>query len=320
MKGKKSTAEEQVNDVQMAPLVEDEEQVAMPLVEDEEQVAMPQWMYVLLRTMFWKPCSRGHKDQNRAEDCIFCLQCHAVFCPHCTHNETGHRLLKIRRYMYRSVVLVNDMQELNIDVSRIQQYKINQQMAVLLRPMRRSKNFRPPLGSPPCKTCGCLLHEEHNLFCSVTCKERADVSQDDFSGPEAERRYRKHQTNMLQPAEADEQQLPEADRRVELLPTEQVETPPVVNPPEPEADKQNIPEAANIIELLAPELVEALPVVYPPGPEADEQHLPEAANIVGLLASEQVEAPPLANPPGLNYISFRNRPRKQANPERAPFY
>ncbi|KAK3147936.1 hypothetical protein QOZ80_3BG0288580 [Eleusine coracana subsp. coracana] len=145
---------------------------------NNEQV--PQWLHVLLRTMFWEPCSKGHTKENRAEDCIFCLQCYQVFCPHCTHDVRSHRLLKVRRYVYRSVVLVKDMQELNIDVSRIQPYIINGQTGVHLRPMRRSSLFRPS----------------------------ADVSQDDFSGPEAERRYRNSQPHMVQPAEADGQRLP----------------------------------------------------------------------------------------------------------------
>ncbi|GJN08592.1 hypothetical protein PR202_ga26530 [Eleusine coracana subsp. coracana] len=119
--------------------------------------------------MFWEPCSKGHTKENRAEDCIFCLQCYQVFCPHCTHDVRSHRLLKVRRYVYRSVVLVKDMQELNIDVSRIQ--------------------------------------------------EKADVLQDDFSGPEAERRYRNSQPHMVQQAEADGHRLPaEPDHGAEAEP------------------------------------------------------------------------------------------------------
>ncbi|TVU39442.1 hypothetical protein EJB05_12862, partial [Eragrostis curvula] len=222
--------------------------------ESEEGEVMPQWLHVLLRTRFWEPCSRGHKDENRAEDCIFCLQCYKVLCPHCTHNEPGHRLLKIRRYVYRSVVLVKDMHQLNIDVSGIQTYITNGQKGVLLRPMRRSPHFRPQQGTPQCETCTCWLHTTPDLFCSLTCKGKADVSQDDFSGPIAERRYKK--TYMLQLPAAGEQQVPEDDNEIELS----IEAPPVP--------------------------VEALPM--------------------GIL-------PVLKK-------SLRKRSRKQAEPQRAPFF
>jgi hypothetical protein len=87
--------------------------------EEEEEEEMAHWVQVLLRTRLWEQCERGHMVESRTEGCIFCIQCHEVFCPHCTHDEPGHNLLKVRRYVYRSVVLVKDMQELNVDVSRI---------------------------------------------------------------------------------------------------------------------------------------------------------------------------------------------------------
>ncbi|RCV44427.1 hypothetical protein SETIT_9G373300v2 [Setaria italica] len=198
-------------EVQLPPL---EDVPAVVSVGEEEK--KPEWFNVLLRTNFWEPCME-HAAENRAEKCMFCLHCYNVSCPHCTHDEPGHRLLKIRRYVYRSVVLAKDMQNLDIDVSRIQTYIINGQRVVHLRPMNRSKLFRPPAGTPGCLTCGCWLRVWPNSFCSLTCQEEVDVSQDDFSGPEAERRYRSHQTNMLEetgpseePPEAQEDHVPEA--------------------------------------------------------------------------------------------------------------
>ncbi|WVZ94469.1 hypothetical protein U9M48_040356 [Paspalum notatum var. saurae] len=75
---------------------------------------------------------------------------------------------------------------LNIDVSRIHTYVINGRNVVCLRPMNRSKQFRPQAGTPRCLTCDCWLRNVPHLFCSLTCKEKVDVSQDDFPGPEAE--------------------------------------------------------------------------------------------------------------------------------------
>ncbi|OEL18757.1 hypothetical protein BAE44_0020224, partial [Dichanthelium oligosanthes] len=138
--------------------------------EEEEK---PAWLNVLLNTNFWEPCNE-HAIENRAEKCMFCLHCYNVSCPHCTHDVPGHHLLKVRRYVYRSVVLAKDMQYLNIDVSRIQ--------------------------------------------------GEVNVPQDDFSGPEAERRYRSLQTNMLgegpseepQPPEPQEDHVPEVEHGNEL--------------------------------------------------------------------------------------------------------
>ncbi|CAL4923054.1 unnamed protein product [Urochloa decumbens] len=198
-----------MEEVPLLPPLEDVPVEVSTEEEDYEKEEKPEWFNVLLRTKFWEPCTE-HASENRAEKCMFCLHCYNVSCPHCTHNEPGHRLLKIRRYVYRSVVLGKDMQDLDIDVSRIQSYIINGQKVVHLRPMNRSKLFRPQAGTPRCKTCDCWLRTWPNLFCSLTCEGNADVSQDDFSGPEAERRYRSLQTNMLEEAPSEEPPAEEA--------------------------------------------------------------------------------------------------------------
>ena len=94
---------------------------AVVILDDEEEEEKPEWLNVLLSTNFWGPC-REHAAENRAEKCMFCLHCYNLSCPHCTHDHDmpGHRLLKIRRYVYRSVVLAKDMMDLKINVSRIQ--------------------------------------------------------------------------------------------------------------------------------------------------------------------------------------------------------
>jgi hypothetical protein len=129
LKGKETRAEPEVSRVSKAsggssehinklpppvPVQEEEEQE-----EEEQEEEAPEWLDVLLRTKFWGQCKQ-HWDASRAEVCIFCLRCRQVLCPRCSHDEPGHRLLKVRRYMYRSVVLARDLQDLNVDVSRVQ--------------------------------------------------------------------------------------------------------------------------------------------------------------------------------------------------------
>ena len=87
--------------------------------QQEKKKKKPAWLETLLRTKFWDPC-KEHGSKNRADQCMFCRKCSKVTCPRCTHSKPGHRLLKIRRYVYRSVVHASDMQQLGIDVSRIQ--------------------------------------------------------------------------------------------------------------------------------------------------------------------------------------------------------
>ena len=101
---------------QLPPLEDD---VLAVVILDDEEEERPEWLNVLLSTNFWAACIE-HAAENRAEKCMFCLHCYNLYCPHCTHDMPGHRLLKIRRYVYRSVVLAKDMLDLEIDVSRIQ--------------------------------------------------------------------------------------------------------------------------------------------------------------------------------------------------------
>ena len=100
---------------------EDEKEEEQQQQQQQEKNKKPAWLEMLLRTKFWDPC-KEHGSKNRAEQCMFCIKCFNVTCPRCTHSMPGHHLLKIRRYVYRSVVHSSDMQDLGIDVSRIQVY------------------------------------------------------------------------------------------------------------------------------------------------------------------------------------------------------
>ncbi|KAL5680526.1 hypothetical protein ACJX0J_006911, partial [Zea mays] len=140
-----------------------------------QQQQQPAWLITLLRTRFWEPC-KEHVSKNRAEQCMFCLKCCKVTCPRCTHDLPGHRLLKIRRYVYRSVVHASDMQALGVDVSRIQAYVVNAKKVLHLRPMSRSKHFRPQAGTPRCVTCRTWLRSAPNLFCSLACQGNSTLA------------------------------------------------------------------------------------------------------------------------------------------------
>ncbi|GJN34872.1 hypothetical protein PR202_gb23574 [Eleusine coracana subsp. coracana] len=228
------------------------------LVEEED---MPPWLHVLLKTRFWEPCSRGHAEENRAEDCMFCLHCYEVFCPHCTHDMPNHRVLKVRRYVYRSVVLVKDMQELKTDVSRIQ--------------------------------------------------EKADVSSDDFSGPEAEHRYKniqKHHLAHARAVETNEQRQPAAE------PDDGVEAGLQLQPAEPDHEV----EAGLLLQPAEPEHEVEAGLNHQP---AEPDHGAEAeAEPAALDLAEETLVVNTLELLQENMRSFRTRPRKQEKPQRSPFF
>ena len=101
---------------------EEQDDNGSPLLPPAEEA--PDWVQVLIRSRFWEDCrvhQRG-KPLHRAEKCIFCVDCFKVICPHCRHKQDKptHTLLKIRRYVFRSVVSASDMNMLGVDVSYIQ--------------------------------------------------------------------------------------------------------------------------------------------------------------------------------------------------------
>uniref|UniRef100_A0ACD5YI26 Uncharacterized protein n=1 Tax=Avena sativa TaxID=4498 RepID=A0ACD5YI26_AVESA len=166
--------------------------------DDEPQAEAPDWLKVLIRARFWRECRVHRRDKmlrraalrhNRSLESVFCVNCFKVICPHCRHaeEEPTHQLLKIRRYVFRSVVSINDMKRLGVNVSHIQAYKCNGEEVVHLRPMRRSSGRTAPKQTPRCLTCDCLLHTWPNRLCSLSCKHRirreAPASDDDLSVP-----------------------------------------------------------------------------------------------------------------------------------------
>uniref|UniRef100_A0A0E0GJ54 B box-type domain-containing protein n=1 Tax=Oryza nivara TaxID=4536 RepID=A0A0E0GJ54_ORYNI len=281
LKGKETRAEPEVSSVSKASGGSSEHinklPPPVPVQEEEEQEEeAPEWLDVLLRTKFWGQCKQ-HWDASRAEVCIFCLRCRQVLCPRCSHDEPGHRLLKVRRYMYRSVVLARDLQDLNVDVSRVQTYIVNGQKGVHLRPMRRSPQFKPHVETPRCLSCFCWLRSAPNIFCSLSCKVGVDISQDDFSGPEAERRHK--QTLGIVVESSPQQSIPQP-----------FDASPVRN------------EDATMVEAECGQ-------VQTNATESESSAVGDADEVIPKVTKFNVDI-----------HSLRRRVRKQAAPQRAPFF
>ncbi|KAK1629663.1 hypothetical protein QYE76_003978 [Lolium multiflorum] len=160
------------------------------LLQAEEEA--PEWLQVLIRARVWEGCM-VHPSLSRAEKNVFCLHCIKIICPRCRHaeDEPSHQLLKIRHYVYRSVLSTRDMYTLGVDVSYIQTYKSNGHYVVHLRPMKKSDRHRARQGTPRCITCNILLNTLPNRFCSLSCKYRVHVepaASDDLSGHRPSRR------------------------------------------------------------------------------------------------------------------------------------
>ncbi|RWR75091.1 hypothetical protein CKAN_00345600 [Cinnamomum micranthum f. kanehirae] len=75
----------------------------------------PEWLDLLLQSKFFTPClNLNHEELRKGEINVFCIDCKVCLCQHClaTPLHLGHKQLQIRRYMYRDVVKIDDMQKL----------------------------------------------------------------------------------------------------------------------------------------------------------------------------------------------------------------
>ncbi|CAN6320869.1 unnamed protein product [Urochloa humidicola] len=232
----------------MPALLEEEDVPALDAAGSSEEGGKPTWREVLVRTGFWKPCE-VHGKETRGEECVFCFDCYEVTCPACKHgDDSGHRVLKIRRYNFRSAVLAADMQALGVHVSKIQQFSINSQKVMYLRPIKRSKKFRPQAGSRRCSTCQCFIRAEKRSyeFCSLVCEGKEDVSADYFSGAEAEERLKNLHSRVEPPPAEDHGNEPRAIDN----------SPPAEEPGNEQRAIDNPPEALNAQPAANPRRVE----------------------------------------------------------------
>ncbi|KAL9833053.1 putative transcription repressor PLATZ family [Arabidopsis thaliana] len=130
-----------------------------------ESGEFPAWLEVLLKDKFFNACL-DHEDDKKNEKNILCIDCCLTICPHCLSSHTSHRLLQIRRYVYRDVLRVEDGSKL-MNCSLIQPYTTNSSKVVFINERPQSRQFR---GSGNiCITCDRSLQSPY-LFCCLSCK------------------------------------------------------------------------------------------------------------------------------------------------------
>jgi hypothetical protein len=89
----------------------------------------------------------------------------------CRHSDLlqgaggASKLIQVRRYMHRNVVLVEDMQ-MHYDTRGIRMYYINQKRAILLQPKEPSTSNS--VYDNRCRSCKVSLHPDC-MFCSLAC-------------------------------------------------------------------------------------------------------------------------------------------------------
>lgn len=131
------------------------------------------WAERLCHTTFFNPCSQhSSKVYRRCECTHFCMDCpdSKALCSCCLADHSNCRTLQIRRYVYRDVVKVQDIQGY-IDTSGIQTYTVNHAQAIFLS--AKDKTLVGPYyrvdSSSSCATCHRGLRNGCS-YCSLACK------------------------------------------------------------------------------------------------------------------------------------------------------
>lgn len=129
------------------------------------------WLRRLCSCTFFGTCEE-HLTQRRNECTFFCLDCNDTegLCNFCLPAHRNCRLLQLRRYVYRDVVKLGDIQKF-MDASGVQTYVVNHAKAIFI-----SAKDRQPTGcyfrtdsTSTCRACGRGLREG-SLYCSLNCK------------------------------------------------------------------------------------------------------------------------------------------------------
>jgi len=137
------------------------------------------WLPRLLQGDFFSACTE-HADLKKNECNLFCLDCanarHSmahVCCQHCTPDHARHSMVQIRKYVYRDVIRLADIQKL-CDPSGIPTYVINGARVVFLQPRLDQPTVKPGAktaanGQSVCEGCQRPVAGS-NRFCSLSCK------------------------------------------------------------------------------------------------------------------------------------------------------
>lgn len=143
-------------------------------VDSDESAKTAQWLDSLCDTEFFEECP-VHPNHSKNRCVFFCVGCSPnpgvkPMCRHCLedHECQGCTLFQIRRYMYKSVVHVDDISRF-CDVSAVQAYCINQKRAVLLRGKVVQEGSGAPTFDTTCATCKIPLRPDCT-YCSLECK------------------------------------------------------------------------------------------------------------------------------------------------------
>lgn len=137
------------------------------------------WLAGLLTADLFKAC-RSHPTQKKNECKFFCECCTPItgraMCRHCleVHDRTCcSDGFQIRRYMYQNVVHAEDL-AVRYDISRVQQYSINERKAILIHPKVAPVTARTaPAFSNECRSCSVPLNPERH-YCCLKCKVDLD--------------------------------------------------------------------------------------------------------------------------------------------------
>ncbi|GAA0161787.1 DNA-binding transcription factor [Lithospermum erythrorhizon] len=127
---------------------------------------LPSWLQALFGERFFNACL-VHPEERRNETNVLCLDCGKPVCPHCLVGEhLSHKLLQIRRYMYRDVLRLTDAGKL-MNCARVQTYKSNGEKVVYLKPQSHQKTGRNTTRF--CIVCNKGIRPNFE-YCSLTCK------------------------------------------------------------------------------------------------------------------------------------------------------
>ncbi|KAE8790863.1 hypothetical protein D1007_34677 [Hordeum vulgare] len=168
----KSAEEEVEEDEESGEVGEEQEQA----VSADGGERWPQWLRPMMSARFYTTC-KTHPDSRRGGvRTVFCLDCAAsgagvgALCSLCAdHDHRGHRVIRVRRSTYSSVLLVSDVRGL-LDVDGVQTYVINGARVVFLRERGpQHKHGRNPRTFV--NHCGCRRGlSDAFRFCSLGCK------------------------------------------------------------------------------------------------------------------------------------------------------